>query len=90
MSQTFLKSYQPVINFFLGGRSFQKAEMILAEVVSDAKDPRRDFFRITRGVQILLDFNEGFLDEVIGDRLILYRGQDEFPDSVVVLIVNSQ
>jgi hypothetical protein len=63
--------------------------MILAEVVSDAKDPRGDFLRITHAVQILLDFYEGFLDEVIGDGLILYRGQDEFPDSTVVLIMNS-
>ena len=64
--------------------------MILAEMVSEAKDPRRDFFRIPHAVQILLDFYEGFLDEVISDGLILYRGQDKFPDPMVVLIMNSQ
>jgi hypothetical protein len=64
--------------------------MILAEVVSDAKNPRRDFLGITQAGQILLDFYEGFLDEVIGDGLVLYRGQDEFPDPMVVLIMNSQ
>jgi hypothetical protein len=64
--------------------------MILAEVVSDAKDPRRGSLGITHAVQILLDSYEGFLDEVIGDGLILYRGQDEFPDPMVVLIMNSQ
>ena len=63
--------------------------MVLAQVVSDAKDPRGYFRRIAQAVQILLDFYEGFLDKVIGDGLILYRGQDEFPDSVVVLIMNS-
>jgi hypothetical protein len=62
-----LKVYQPIVNFFVGGRFFQGTKMVLAEVVSDAKDPRGYFRWIAQAVQILLDFYEGFLDEVIGD-----------------------
>ncbi len=63
--------------------------MILAEVVSDTEDPRSDFLRIAQAFQILLDLYEGFLGEVIGNGLILYRGPDEFLYSTVVLIINS-
>ena len=64
--------------------------MILAQVVSDAKDPRRDFRRIAQAFIFLLDFYKGFLNEIIGNGLIPYRCQDEFSDSMVVLIMNFQ
>jgi hypothetical protein len=64
--------------------------VILAKVVSDLKNPRGDFRAISQGVQVPLNFNKGLLGEVIRDRLVSYRGEDEFPHPMVVLIMNSQ
>jgi hypothetical protein len=78
------------MNFLMGRRIFQAAEVILAKVVSDAKNPGRDFGAIPQGIQAPLDSNKGLLGEVIRHRLILYRSEDEFPHPMVVLIMNSQ
>jgi hypothetical protein len=90
LNGSLLKVYQPLMNFFLGGRFFQGTEMILAEAVSDTEDPRGNFRRIPYAVQLLLDPDKGLLNEVVGDGLVLYRGEDEFPHSVVVLVMNSE
>jgi hypothetical protein len=62
----------------------------MAEVVGDPKDPGRDFRGIFHAVQVFLDPDKGILDQVIGDRFVPYRSQDELFHPFVEFVMDFQ
>jgi len=62
--------------------------MVVAEVVSYAKYPGRNFVWVSHAVQIFLHSQESILDQIICHPLILDIGQDKFSDRLIILIVD--